>query len=64
MIAKEKAEELVNKFYNEVRYYQEAKEMALIAVDEILKVCSSEISNCSDKTFFYYEDVKNEIQKL
>ena len=37
MTAKEKAEELVNKFYNEVRYYQRAKQCALIAVDEIIK---------------------------
>jgi hypothetical protein len=41
-----------------------AKQCALIAVDEILKVCENEISHCSDKTYFYWEEVKQEIQKL
>jgi hypothetical protein len=67
MTPKEKAKELVAKFMphstgNSNR--NEAIECALIAVDEILKVCENEISHCSDKTYFYWEEVKQEIEKL
>lgn len=41
-----------------------AKQCALIAVDEILIVCNNEISHCSDKTYFYWEQVKQEIELL
>ena len=59
MTAKEKAEELVNKFYNEVRYYQRAKQCALIAVDEIRDNLPliTEIQQ-------YWLDIKKEIEKL
>ena len=67
MTPKEKAKELVAKFMphstgNSNR--NEAIECALIAVDEILKVCENEISHCSDKTYFYWQEVKQEIEKL
>ena len=71
MIPKEKAEELVRKYYtfglnNPAQSFSwyECKECSLIAVDEIIDICSNEISNCSDKTFFYWQEVRNEIEKL
>jgi hypothetical protein len=73
MTPKKKAKELVDKFINEfiwvekdynVDLYRDSKQCALIAVDEILKVCENEISHCSDKTYFYWQEVKQEIEKL
>jgi hypothetical protein len=72
MKAKEKAEDLfmmyVNKgmsqikpVINRVIRKEMAKQCALIAVEEILKVCGNEISHCSDKTYFYWQEVKQEI---
>jgi hypothetical protein len=65
MTPKEHAEELVDKF---IQYtpsdsefeYPYAKECALIAVDEILKV----LSKYGTKEYEYWEEVKNELQKL
>ena len=61
MSSKEKANELVEKFYNEVRYYQRAKDCALIAVDEL-------IEQSKDANFggfgLYWQEVKQEIEKL
>ena len=68
MTPKEKAEELHNKFYkiNEgvnLIYFEEAKQCALIAVDEIM--LNEKINHSSlDKTYEYWEEVKNEIKKL
>jgi len=65
MTPKEHAEELVDKF---IQYtpadsefeYPYAKQCALIAVDEILKV----LSKYGTKEYEYWEEVKNELQKL
>jgi hypothetical protein len=78
MTPKEKAKELVYKYENLVTTWDcywdteipvenrlpEMKQCALIAVDEIIKVCENEISHCSDKTYFYWQEVKQEIEKL
>jgi hypothetical protein len=68
MTPKEKAQELVDKFRNEITSFLgdnmkkiNAKKCALIAVDEILNI------NSVDKDFslsFYWQDVKDEIQNL
>jgi len=67
MEAKEKAEQLVNKMFNwiaggSVIEYEMAKECALIAVDEILKVAS--FYNDSQAEVTYWQEVKKEIEKL
>ena len=68
MTPQEKAQELVDKFRNEITSFLSdnmkkinAKKCALIAVDEILNI------NSVDKDFslsFYWQDVKDEIQNL
>lgn len=68
MTPKEKAQELVDKFRNEITSFLgdnmkkiNAKKCALIAVDEILNI------NSVDKDFslsFYWQDVKDEIKNL
>tara|TARA_R110000868_G_scaffold75792_1_gene218434 strand:+ start:504 stop:710 length:207 start_codon:yes stop_codon:yes gene_type:complete len=68
MTPKEKAQELVDKFRNEILSFlgdrtkdQNAKRCALVAVDEILNI------NSVDKDFslsHYWLDVKDEIQNL
>ena len=68
MTPKEKAQELVDKFRNEITSFLgdnmkkiNAKKCALIAVDEILNI------NSVDKDFslsFYWLNVKDEIQNL
>lgn len=73
MSPKEKAKELVEKFlpysyYHEMdnsmnRNYQQednAKQCALICVDEIL----SAVTTIADKRYEYYKEVKQEINKL
>jgi inorganic pyrophosphatase len=67
MEAKEKAEQLVNKMFNwiaggSVIEYEMAKECALIAVDEILKVAS--FYNDSQAEVTYWQEVKQELEKL
>ena len=61
---KEKAEELVMKFYiQEIKYYENivtAKQCALIAVDEILNQFTWKPSTGMS----YWEEVKTEIEKL
>jgi hypothetical protein len=65
MTAKEKAEELVNKFYNEVRYYQRAKQCALIAVDEVVQQLTPIEKAPNNKfAFQYWQEVKQELEKL
>ena len=64
MTPKEKAKELVDKykFYlgNEVENINEAKDLTLIAVDEIFKEhYPQDIKRCD-----YYQEVKQEIEKL
>jgi hypothetical protein len=64
MTPKEKARELLDKYYND-RYYitlAQAKQCALIAVDEAI-----EESYLVDKTYCrqeYWQEVKQEIEKL
>jgi hypothetical protein len=71
MTPKEKAKELANKFLRtyKVSLYppftkasDEAKQCALIAVDEILKVVS--FYNDSQAEVIYFKEVKQEIEKL
>ena len=64
MTPKEKAQELVNKFYNTIYLdmnYNQAKYAALIAVDEILNIKSVDkdydLSN-------YWGEVLTELEKL
>jgi hypothetical protein len=75
MEAKEKAKELVNKFYSRVdeegllvnKYWSNAKFCALIAVDELISISlpSSEFGGViSNNTTEYWNEVKNEIEKL
>ena len=64
MTAKEKAKELVDKYFNLTDHMQfdEAKECALIAVDEILSFIEDDRKVFSWKE--YYQQVKQEIEKL
>jgi hypothetical protein len=72
---KDKAKELVNKFYSRIdkerllvnRYWSNAKFCALIAVDELISISlpSSEFGGViSNNTTEYWNEVKNEIEKL
>jgi len=75
MTPKEKAEELFYKFKNkfnwiekdyDVDLYRDAKQCALIAVDEILDL-NLGLSNCDDNNWAiekFYTEVKQEIDKL
>ena len=67
MTPKEKAKELVDNFRLNVLDYEgsglnlfKAKQCALIAVDEILKVSIT----YAGKDYEYYQEVKQEIEKL
>jgi hypothetical protein len=75
MTPQEKADELVNKFYNVIgknyskgdgfgtQLFEEAKQCALIAIDEILH--SLEYNTWQNREILkYYEEVKQEIEKL
>jgi len=62
---KEKAEELVNKFYETLPQWvnmQDAKQCAIIAVDEMLSMLTPYMED--DDARNYYEQVKQEIQSL
>jgi hypothetical protein len=69
MTAKEKAKELVDKFYqeaplDEIKFYNNdvmAKSCALIAVDELIYETQFEVPNIRQK---YWINVKQEIFKL
>jgi hypothetical protein len=71
MIPKDKAKELVEKFlkqiielaYAETKTKELAKQCALICVEEILK-SHSDWSTEQDEVFDYWEEVKQEIEKL
>ena len=65
--AKEKAKELVEKYayhlwIDGICDYEQAKQCALIAVDEILKVVS--FYNDSQAEVIYFKEVKQEIELL
>ena len=68
MTPKEKAEELVNKFYRIIHLdkmtidFNLAKQCALIAVDEILFALS--FHSDTELGEAYYNEVKKEIEKL
>ena len=67
MTPKEKAEELVDKFYkiNEgvnLIYFEEAKQCALIAVDEILDMVKHTPIEFIETD--YWQEVKQEINEL
>jgi hypothetical protein len=74
MTPQEKAKELIDKYfkksdllYEDLTWIQ-AKECALIAVDEILNNFGSRVGDkthyCNYLTIQYYDEVKNEIEKL
>ena len=63
MTPKEKAEELVGKFYFLVQTKEEQKQCSLIAVDEILNALSYKVSSNFEE-LKYFEEVKQEIKKL
>jgi len=60
MTPKEEAKELYNKYCNMESHCDDAKECALIAVDEILKVAFY----ASNEIYEHYIQVKQEIEKL
>ena len=69
MTPKEKAQELFDKFNNpdttHYPYVHNAQQCALIAVDEIIKANPYEINKTDmDSTIDYWQEVKQEIEKL
>jgi hypothetical protein len=69
MIPKEKAEELVNKYWDDIPdiFFEDAKECALIAVDELiehLQPASDFGGEINKYTKEYWQEVKQEIEKL
>jgi hypothetical protein len=68
MTARAKADQLLIKFkmsecthgYNDVRDLHAANRCAIIAVDEILNV----LSKYGTKEYEYWEEVKNELEKI
>lgn len=73
MAPKEKARELCNKFLRTYKVNlhppfnsaaQEAKQCALIAVDEIIKATEDCSIDCLSPSISYWEEVKQEIQNL
>jgi hypothetical protein len=64
MTPNEKAKKLVDKFYNEVKYMERAKQCALIAVDEILESHYKLLFGVKTSIYEYWQEVKQEIEKL
>ena len=78
MIPKEKAEELVDKFYQttpneswinqpiglkkEYKAWEQSKQCALIAVDEVLNFIHTDAFSYTNEE--YWQEVKQEIEKL
>jgi hypothetical protein len=60
MIPKEKAKELVESFTFNCRECDNAKQCALICVDEILNA----VTTIADKKYEYWQEVKKEIELL
>jgi hypothetical protein len=63
MTPKEKAIHLVDNFFKKTHPYydvEDAKQCALIAVDEIMK----ELITVNIEKWYYYQEVKQEIEKL
>jgi len=63
MTAKEKAKELVNKYEPKVIYINNI-ECALICVNEILESHYKVLVGVMPKTYDYWQEVKQEINKL
>jgi hypothetical protein len=61
MTPKEKAQELFDKYFEVTNNYYQAKQCALIAVDEILDTVKWCIG---DSQVGYWQDVKKEIELL
>ena len=63
MTTKEKAEELVNKYWDDIPdlFFEDAKQCALIAVDELIYETQFEVPNIRQR---YWQEVKQEIEKL
>lgn len=62
MTAKEKAEELVHDYYTVIDIdFDDAKQCALIVVEEILKALPEDYQN---DIWSYWQDVEKEIEKL
>lgn len=69
MTPQEKAVELVNKFEAPYPYQGLSKDYALMAVDEIIAECANWAGGSMDngwdrKRFDYWQEVKQEIEKL
>ena len=67
MTAEQKAEELVNKFLISTPlgfHIDDAKQCALIAVDEVMKQCWEYRDIDLQKSFDYWQEVKQKIQQL
>lgn len=61
---KEKAEELVYKFMDTRIPWKQSKLCALISVDEILFILKFNLDFKMEKSIKYWQDVKQEIEKL
>jgi hypothetical protein len=67
MTPKEKAEDLLSKYYFQVQTLGKQKQCALIAVDEILKLESNNgyyFDGTNVTSISYWQEVKKEIEKL
>jgi hypothetical protein len=65
MTPKEKAKELFDKYFEATNNYYQAKQCALIAVDEILGDIDDSILHPQNKEAIdYWQEVKQEIEKL
>jgi len=62
MNSKEKAEELLSKYYFQVQTLAKQKQCALIAVDEILNVIDRDMNY--QNSYSFYLDVKQQIEEL
>jgi hypothetical protein len=68
MNSKEKAKELVARymilFSNQEQYLEEAKQCAIIAVDEIVNSVVVTNLSVAENQFIYWEQVKQEINNI
>ena len=68
MTPKEKAIEIIDRFYIEVKFYEKAKQCALICVDEIMNLGllygDAPFGDGGKQFYSYWQQVKTEIKKL
>jgi hypothetical protein len=66
MTPKEKAEDLLSKYYFQVQALVKQKQCALIAVDEVIKAIpdASDYDSPYNHELVYWQLVKEEIEKL